>query len=65
MEYIELLSPAKNLEIGKAAIETGADAVYIGAESFGARAAAGNNLEEIEELVNYAHIFNAKVCIAG
>ncbi|MFA6199892.1 MAG: U32 family peptidase [Bacteroidales bacterium] len=63
MEYIELLSPAKNLEIGKAAIETGADAVYIGAESFGARAAAGNNLEEIEELVNYAHIFNAKVYV--
>ncbi len=63
MEYIELLSPAKNLEIGKAAIETGADAVYIGAESFGARAAAGNNLEEIEELVNYAHIFNAKIYV--
>lgn len=63
MEYIELLSPAKNLEIGKAAIDAGADAVYIGAEGFGARAAAGNNLEDIEELVNYAHIFNAKVYV--
>jgi len=63
MEYIELLSPAKNLEIGKAAIEMGADSVYIGAESFGARLAAGNSLEDIEELVNYAHIFNAKVYV--
>lgn len=63
MEYIELLSPAKNLEIGKAAIEMGADSVYIGADSFGARFAAGNSLEDIEELVNYAHIFNAKVYV--
>lgn len=63
MEYIELLSPAKNLEVGKAAIETGADAVYIGYEEFGARVAAGNSLEDIEELVNYAHIFNAKVYV--
>ena len=63
MEYIELLSPAKNLEIGKAAIEMGADSVYIGADSFGARLAAGNSLEDIEELVNYAHIFNAKVYV--
>lgn len=63
MEYVELLSPARNLEIGKAAIETGADAVYIGAEEFGARVAAGNSIEDIEELVNYAHIFNAKVYV--
>lgn len=63
MEYIELLSPAKNLEIGKAAIEMGADSVYIGAESFGARLAAGNSLEDIEELINYAHIFNAQVYV--
>lgn len=63
MKYLELLSPAKNLEIGKAAIESGADAVYIGASVFGARTAAGNNLEDIEELTSYAHIFNAKVYV--
>jgi len=45
---IELLSPAKNLECGLAAINHGADAVYIGASQFGARAAAGNSVEDIE-----------------
>ena len=48
---IELLAPAKNLECGIAAIDHGADAVYIGAPRFGARAAAGNSLEDIAELV--------------
>ncbi|MCQ2286080.1 MAG: U32 family peptidase [Bacteroidales bacterium] len=60
---IELLSPAKNLECGLAAINCGADAVYIGASAFGARAAAGNSLNDIEKLVNYAHLFRSKVFV--
>ncbi len=62
--FIELLSPAKNLECGIAAINHGADAVYIGASKFGARAAAGNSIQDIESLVNYAHRFRAKVFVA-
>ena len=58
---LELLAPAKNMEQGKAAIDHGADAVYIGAPLFGARVAAGNSLDDIEELVRYAHIFGSKV----
>ena len=50
MTYIELLSPAKDLECGKAAIDHGADAVYIGATNFGARQAASNSLEDIRQL---------------
>ena len=61
---IELLSPAKNLECGIAAINHGADAVYIGASRFGARAAAVNSLADIEELARYAHRFRAKVFVA-
>ena len=61
---IELLSPAKNLECGIAAIDHGADAVYIGASQFGARAAAGNSIEDIAELVKYAHQFRVKVLVA-
>ena len=61
--YLELLAPAKNIEIGKAAINYGADAVYIGAQKFGAREAAGNSLTDIEELSKYAHRFNAKVFV--
>lgn len=64
MHKIELLSPAKNLECGLAAINHGADAVYIGAPLFGARSAAGNSIEDIETLVNYAHRFRAKVLVA-
>lgn len=60
---IELLAPAKNLECGIAAIDHGADAVYIGADNFGARAAAGNTIGEISELCAYAHIFGAKVYV--
>jgi len=60
----ELLSPAKHLECGLAAITHGADAVYIGASQFGARAAAGNSLEDIETLANYAHRYRAKVFVA-
>lgn len=58
---IELLAPAKNLEYGKTAVRYGADAVYIAAESFGARASAGNSIDDIEDLCRYAHSFNAKV----
>ena len=61
---VELLSPAKNLECGKAAIDFGADAVYIGAPKFSARAAAGNSLEDIKELCDYAHFYRAKVYVA-
>ncbi len=61
---IELLSPAKNYEQGVSAINFGADAVYIGAPKFSARISAGNSIEDIEKLCNYAHKFNAKVYVA-
>jgi len=61
---IELLSPAKNLEYGIEAINHGADAVYIGGPSFSARSAAGNSLQDIEQLARYAHRFNAHVYVA-
>lgn len=61
MKKLELLAPAKNMEQGIAAINHGADAVYIGASAFGARVAAGNSLQEIELLVSYAHCYGAKV----
>ena len=60
---IELLAPAKNLECGIEAVNHGADAVYIGAPRFGARAAAGNSLEDIEALVKYAHIYNVRIYV--
>lgn len=60
---IELLAPAKNAEVGRAAIDAGADAVYIGGPSFGARKAAGNSTEDIEGLCRYAHFFRAKVLV--
>ena len=60
---VELLSPAKDLECGIAAIEHGADAVYIGAPKFGARAAAGNSVEDIAKLVEYAHLFNVRIYV--
>lgn len=58
---IELLSPAKNIDCGLAAINHGADAVYIGASKFGARSAAGNSINDLEHLAAYAHRFNARV----
>ncbi len=60
---LELLSPARDLECGLAAINHGADAVYVGAPKFGARAAAGNPLKDIAELITYAHRFWARVYI--
>lgn len=64
MTRLELLAPAKNLEYGMAAIDYGADAVYIGAPKFGARAAVGNSMEDIAQLAAYAHDFGAKVYMA-
>ena len=63
MRELELLAPAKNLECGIAAIDHGADAVYIGAQRFGARAAAGNSLDDIRQLCQYAHLFRVKVYV--
>lgn len=60
---LELLAPARNLATGMAAIDAGADAVYIGASSHGARAAAGNSVEDIGALCRYAHRFRARVYI--
>lgn len=60
---IELLSPAKDLNCGIEAINHGADAVYIGAPKFGARAAAGNSLEDIRELCEYAHLYGARIYV--
>ncbi len=63
MAQIELLAPAQNLEIGLAAIDSGADAVYIGAPRFGARARAGNSLEDLAALVRHAHTYWARVYV--
>ena len=63
MRSLELLAPAKNLECGLAAIDHGADAVYIGASRFGARVAAGNSVDDIRQLCLYAHQFAAKVYV--
>ena len=63
LRKIELLAPAKNLECGIAAIDHGADAVYIGAAQFGARQTAGNSTDDIAELTRYAHQFGATVYV--
>ena len=63
MRQLELLAPAKNLECGIAAIDHGADAVYIGAQKFGARVAAGNSVDDIRQLCTYADQFAAKVYV--
>lgn len=60
---IELLAPARNLQTGIEAIACGADAVYIGAEAFGARHAAGNSVDDIAQLAEYAHAYGAKVYV--
>lgn len=61
---LELLAPAPTAEIGIAAINHGADAVYIGGPAFGARAAASNSMAAIERLIRHAHLFGARVYIA-
>lgn len=63
MRKVELLAPAKDLECGIAAVNHGADAVYIGAHRFGARAAAGNSVEDIAALCRHAHAFGVKVYV--
>lgn len=60
---IELLAPARNAEVAFAAINSGADAVYIGAQSHGARAAAGNSVADIERVCGYAHRYDARVYV--
>ena len=63
LKQTELLSPARDKETAFAAIDCGADAVYIGAGSFGARKNAPNSLNDIQEVVNYAHKFWVKVFV--
>ena len=63
MRRVELLSPAKDLAIGIAAINNGADAVYIGAPAFGARKSAANSLDDIAQLVKYAHRYYCRVFV--
>ena len=63
MTALELLAPARTASIGKAAIDCGADAVYIAGPSFGARAAAGNSVEDIRDLCRYAHRYGARIFV--
>lgn len=63
IRYIELLAPAKNVECGIDAVNHGADAVYIGAEKFGARAEAGNTVADIQRLTDYAHLYGCRVYV--
>lgn len=63
MNKIELLVPAKNLAFGQTAINHGADALYIGAPMYGARQAAGNSLQDLEQLIRYAHLYGSKVYV--
>jgi len=60
---LELLAPARDADIGIEAVNHGADAVYIGGPSFGARAAASNEVADIARLVNHAHRYNARVFV--
>ena len=63
MKTLELLAPAANAEVAMEAIKHGADAIYIGATSHGARKTAGNSLEDIRRVVDFAHIYRAKVYV--
>ncbi|MCQ2346133.1 MAG: U32 family peptidase [Paludibacteraceae bacterium] len=60
---LTILAPARDKEVGIAAIQAGADAVYIGPPKFGARQAAGNSIEDLKELVNYAHKYGVEVLV--
>ena len=60
---LTLLSPARDTNVAKAAIQAGADAVYIGAPRFGARQAAGNTIDDIAALAEYAHGYGVKVLV--
>src|SRR5690554_8212246 len=61
--HLELLSPARDIEIAKEAILHGADAVYIGGPSFGARHNASNSISDVAKLVEFAHLFYANVFV--
>lgn len=63
MNRVELLIPAKDLSSGKVAINHGADALYVGASRFGARQAVGNSLPDLEQLIQYAHLYGSKVYV--
>ena len=63
MQFLELLAPARTKDIGIAAIDCGADAVYIAGPEFGARKAAGNSFEDIAELCDYAHRYGARIFV--
>ncbi len=60
---LQILSPAKDKSVAKAAIQAGADAIYIGAPAFGARQAAGNSLQDLAEVVTYAHTYGVQVLV--
>lgn len=60
---LSLLAPARDKSVAQAAIQAGADAIYIGAPAFGARQAAGNSLEDLAEVVEYAHTFGVQVLV--
>ena len=60
---LSLLAPARDKEVAKAAIQAGADAIYIGAPAFGARQAAGNSLKDLAEVVRYAHTYGVQVLV--
>ena len=64
MRQLELLAPARDTSIGIAAIDCGADAVYIAGPQFGARQAAGNTIEDVRKLCEYAHRFGARIFVA-
>ena len=64
LKSVELLAPAKDFQSAVAAVDYGADAVYIGAPKFGARAAAGNTLDDIRQLCDYAHLYSARIYVA-
>ena len=64
MRQLELLAPARDIQVGIAAIDCGADAVYIAGPQFGARQAAGNPIEDIRQLCGYAHKFGARIFVA-
>ena len=64
MRQLELLAPARDIQVGIAAIDCGADAVYIAGPQFGARQAAGNTIEDIRLLCDYAHRFGARIFVA-
>ena len=60
---LQILSPARDKTVARAAIQAGADAIYIGAPAFGARQAAGNSIEDLAEVVQYAHTYGVQVLV--